>query len=137
MQPVDIAILVVYLGAIAGLAIWFSRRQKSTEDYFLVGRNLPGWVVSFSIMGTICSSATFVGHPGNVFHEDMYLVPSYVLSLVLMLFVARSIVVFYRHNVRMTAYDYLENRFGCAANKQRYRYCLTLNVEQKRCVITF
>lgn len=67
MHPIDVAIVVLYLGFIAGLGLYFARRQKSTEDYFLAGRNVPGWVVAFSIMGTICSSATFIGHPGNVF----------------------------------------------------------------------
>lgn len=115
MAALDITIVVFYLASVASLGIYFSRRQKSTEDYFLAGRNVPGWIVSFSFLGTICGSATFIGHPGTVFHENMYLIPAHVAPLVVMLFLARYIVRFYRHNVRMTSYEYLEKRFGFLA----------------------
>ena len=115
MTPIDTSIVVVYLSGVALLGVYFSRRQKTTEDYFLAARNIPGWVVAFSILGTICGSATFVGHPGNVFHENMYLIPAHVIPLVVMVLLARRIVVFYRRTVRMTAYEYLEQRFGYLA----------------------
>ena len=115
MEPIDIAVVVVYLGLVAMLGVYFSLQQKTMKDYFLAGRNIPGWVVAFSLFGTICSSATFVGHPGNVFHENMYLVPSHVIPLVVMLLVARHLVVFYRRTLRMTVYEYFEARFGYAA----------------------
>ena len=76
---------------------------------------MPGWVVAFSIMGTICSSATFIGHPGNVFHDNLYLLPAHLVPLIVILFIARRVVLFYRRSVRMTAYEYLEQRFGYLA----------------------
>ena len=115
MQALDIAIVVVYLGFVAALGLYFSLRQKSTEDYFLAGRNIPGWVVGFSILGTIVSSATFVGHPGNVFHQNMFMIPFHIVPLFVMLFVARYLVVFYRRTLRMTVYAYLQKRFGYPA----------------------
>ncbi len=115
MHSIDVAIVVLYLGCIAGLGLYFARRQRSTEDYFLAGRNVPGWVVAFSIMGTICSSATFIGHPGNVFHDNLYLLPAHIVPLIVMLVIARRVVTFYRRTVRMTAYEYLEQRFGYLA----------------------
>ena len=115
VAPIDTGIVVVYLSGVALLGVYFSRRQKTTEDYFLAARSVPGWVVAFSILGTICGSATFVGHPGNVFHDNMFLIPAHLVPLVVMLLLARRIVVFYRHNVRMTAYEYLQQRFGYPA----------------------
>ena len=115
MQPIDFVIVVAYLAVIAGLGVYFSRRQKTTEEYFLAGRRIPGWVVSFSLLGTICSSATFVGHPGNVFHENMYLIPAHVVPFFVMIIIARRVVIFYRRSIRMTAYEYLERRFGYPA----------------------
>ena len=115
LQSIDLAIVVVYLGFVATLGLYFSRRQKTTEDYFLAGRNIPGWVVGFSILGTIVSSASFVGHPGNVFHKNLYMLPYHIVPLFVMLFVARYLVVFYRRTLRMTVYAYLEKRFGYLA----------------------
>ena len=106
---------MVYLSGVALLGVYFSRRQKTTEDYFLAARSVPGWVVAFSILGTICGSATFVGHPGNVFHDNMFLIPAHLIPLIVMLLLARRIVLFYRRSVRMTAYEYLEQRFGYPA----------------------
>lgn len=115
MTAIDISIVVFYLSGVALLGFYFSRGQKTTEDYFLAARNVPGWVVAFSILGTICGSATFVGHPGNVFHDNMFLIPAHLVPLIVMLLLARRIVVFYRRSVRMTAYEYLEQRFGYPA----------------------
>jgi len=115
LGPLDIAIVVVYLGFVATLGLYFSSRQKTTEDYFLAGRNIPGWVVGFSMLGAIVSSATFIGHPGNVFDKNMFLVPFHIVPLFVMLFVARYLVVFYRRTLKMTVYAYLEKRFGYPA----------------------
>ena len=115
MSPLDIAVLVVYLAFIGGLAFHFSRRQKSAEDYFLAGRNLPGWVVGFSIMGTVVSSATFVGHPGNVFFSDMWAFAYHLALPVVVLLTVGRFVVFYRRTLRMSPYEYLGTRFGYPA----------------------
>ena len=109
MSPLDIAILVVYLAFVGGLAFHFSRRQKSAEDYFLAGRNLPGWVVGFSIMGTVVSSATFVGHPGNVFFSDMWAFAYHLALPVVVLLTVGRFVVFYRRTLRMSPYEYSGN----------------------------
>ena len=44
MSPLDIGIVLAYLAAVFGIGIYFSRNQKTTEDYFLAGRKVPGWV---------------------------------------------------------------------------------------------
>jgi SSS family solute:Na+ symporter len=108
----DTAVIVVYLCVLVTMGIYFSRRQKTTEDYFLAGRNLPGWVVGFSIMGTIVGSVTFIGHPGEVFKTNMWSLPAHLAYPFVMVFVSVYIVSFYRRTIRMTAYKYLEMRFG-------------------------
>ena len=88
MGIIEITVIVVYLGILGILGLYFSRRQKTTEDYFLAGRNLPGWVVGFSIMGTIVGSATFVGHPGEVFKKDMWALPMHLVYPFVMIFIS-------------------------------------------------
>src|SRR5689334_891795 len=96
MHLVDGVIVLVYLAAVFGIGIYFSRHQKTTEDYFLAGKNVPGWVVVFAIVGTMISSTTFVGHPGNVYARDMWNLPSFLMLPFVMLLVSRFVVVFYR-----------------------------------------
>ena len=115
MSFIDLSIVVVYLAAVFGIGIYFSRNQKTTEDFFLAGKNVPGWVVVFAIVGTMISSTTFVGHPGNVYARDMWNLPSFLMLPFVMLFISRFVVVFYRRTIRMSIYDYLEKRFSYGA----------------------
>ncbi len=115
MGIIEITVIVIYLCILGTLGLYFSRRQKSTEDYFLAGRNLPGWVVGFSIMGTVISSATFIGLPGEVYKTNMWSLPRQFVWPLVMIFISCYLVAFYRRTVRMTAYSYLEKRFGYPA----------------------
>jgi len=56
---------VIYLVLILGIGFYYSRKQdKTTEDYFLAGRN-SGWIaVGLSIFATNISSEHFVGLAG-------------------------------------------------------------------------
>lgn len=115
MSLVDSLIVLAYLAVVFGIGIYFSRSQKTTEDYFLAGKNVPGWVVIFAVVGTMISSTSFVGHSGNVYARDMWALSQFMLLPIVMLFVARYVVVFYRQTVRMSIYDYLEKRFNYGA----------------------
>src|SRR4051812_24981726 len=96
MSLLDSVIVLVYLAIVFGIGIYFSRNQKTTEDYFLAGKQVPGWVVVFAIVGTMISSTSFVGHPGNVYARNMWNLPSFLMLPVVMLFISRFVVVFYR-----------------------------------------
>lgn len=112
LQPLDYAVIAGYGLLVAGFGIAVSRRQKNTEEYFTGSRGIPGWVVSFTLMGTIIGTGTFVGHPGTSYQKGLILVvPHMILPLVLLL-VAKFIVPFYRRVVRMSAYEYIGHRFG-------------------------
>ena len=47
MSIIDSLIVLVCLAAVFGIGMYFSRNQKTTEDFFLAGKNVPGWVVVF------------------------------------------------------------------------------------------
>ena len=115
MSPLDWIIVVGYLAVVFGIGIYCSRNQKTTEDFFLAGKNVPGWVVVFAVVGTMISSTSFIGHPGNVYANDMWNLPSFLMLPLVMVFVARYIVTFYRRTIRMSIYDYLERRFNYGA----------------------
>jgi SSS family solute:Na+ symporter len=108
----DVTVLLLYFAGVAVLTFLVSRRQRTTEEYFTASRAIPGWVVSFTLMGTIIGTGTFVGHPGTSFQKGLiFVVPHLILPLVLLL-VAKYIVPFYRRVVRMSAYEYIGHRFG-------------------------
>jgi SSS family solute:Na+ symporter len=108
----DLCVVAVYLAFMAGLGLWFSRRQKSTENYFVAKRSVPSWAMGMSMLATMVSSVTFVAYPGSSYAKDWsLLVPGFLLIAVLPV-VGRVIIPFYREEVGMSAYEYFQKRFG-------------------------
>jgi len=110
---IDYAVVAGYFAVVASIGLWAARRRKrTTDEYFLANRRMPGWVVGFAIVGTVISSVSFVALPGAAFARNWWLiVPNLTVPLVL-LFAVRYVVPFYRRVVRMSSYEYLEKRFG-------------------------
>lgn len=111
-RPIDLIVVAVYLISMAALGMRFSKRQASTEDYFVAKRSLPGWAMGMSMLATMISSVTFVAYPGSSYAGNWsLLVPGFFLICTLPA-VARVVIPFYREEVGMSAYEYFEKRFG-------------------------
>jgi SSS family solute:Na+ symporter len=108
----DLIVVAIYLTGIAALGIWFSRRQTTTENFFVAKRSVPSWAMGMSMLATVISSVTFVAYPGSSYAKDWsLLVPGFLLLAVLP-FVGKVIIPFYREEVGMSAYEYFQRRFG-------------------------
>ncbi|MEL7186874.1 MAG: sodium/proline symporter [Pseudomonadota bacterium] len=59
-----LAVLLVYLGILAGLAIWSRRETHTLSGYYLAGKKLPFWVVAFSTNATGESGWLLLGLSG-------------------------------------------------------------------------
>ena len=56
----DYGIVAVYFVAILGVGTWFSRRQKTTKDFFFGGQRFSWWLIAFSLIATTVGSYSFV-----------------------------------------------------------------------------
>jgi len=111
----DFAVIVVYMGALVSLGIWFSRRQTSTERYFVGKRSIPAWAMGLSLLATLISSVTFIAYPGSAYGGDWTnLVPGFMVVIVLAM-VGLVIIPFFRHAVGVSVYEYFGKRFGYGA----------------------
>lgn len=115
LGTIDYFTILAYLVGIAAVGVRVARRQKTTEQYFLAGRRMPGWVVAFSIIGTVISSVSFVALPGAAFDQGWRLIMANLMVPIVLVFVTIVVVPFYRRVVRMSGYEYLERRFGVGA----------------------
>lgn len=113
-RPLDYAALGLYLVALVAIGVYFSRREKTTGDFFLAGRRIPWWAAGLSIYGTQLSSISFIAMPAKVFATDwVYLLVQ--ASIVLAAFPAAWLYLpFFRRLNVTTAYEYLEARFNVA-----------------------
>lgn len=108
----DLLALIGYLTIVMAIGLYFSRVNTSTEEYFVGGRSFSGWVIGLSLVGTSISSITFLAYPGDAYKTAwLRYLPNLMLPIAI--FVAAYVFLpFFRRGNTITAYEYLEDRFG-------------------------
>lgn len=61
----DIGFFLLFIVCVVGFSMIKSRREKTSEDYFLAGRGLTWWLIGFSIVAANISTEQFVGMAGQ------------------------------------------------------------------------
>jgi SSS family solute:Na+ symporter len=108
----DLAIIAIYLLAMLLVGVYFSKKNKSSEQFTKASGTIPGWAIGLSIYATFLSSNTFLGVPGKSFGSNWN---AFVFSLSMPLaawMAAKYFVPFYRSTGEVSAYTNLEKRFG-------------------------
>ena len=113
----DYVIVFVYLLGVTVIGAYIGRKQMSSRDYFLGGKEMSWWSVGFSIVASETSTLTFISIPGLAYKSDMHF-----LQLAAGYFVGRLLVsmifipAYYKGDLE-TAYDFLGKRFGMGLRK--------------------
>lgn len=109
---INYTVLFGYLFAMVGVGVYFSNKNKSTDDYFRGGKTIPWWAAGCSIFATMLSSLTYTGVPSKAFAQDwVYAIGNFMIPVVA--FVAVFVALpFYRRIDATSAYEYLEKRFN-------------------------
>ncbi len=103
--------IILYLGGVIGIGVFFSRRNRSTEDFFRGGQRVPSWVAGLSIFATLLSSITFIALPARAFATDWVMMVVNAGILICAPLVVWSIIPRFRKLNVTSAYEYLETRF--------------------------
>jgi len=112
MKGLDVLVLFVYIIGVTLFGATFYRKARSTEGFTAAGRNLPGWAVGLSIFGTYLSSISFLALPGKAYTSNWNAFV-FSLSLPIAAWVASKwFAPLYRSTNDISAYAYLERRFG-------------------------
>ncbi len=108
----DITTLVLYMLALVVMGIYFSRKNTTTEEYFVGGRLYSGWVIGLSMIGTSISSVTFLAYPADAYKTAwLRFLPNFTLPIAVLL-AAYFFLPFFRRTKIISAYEYLEDRFS-------------------------
>ena len=106
--------VALYFSLVAGIALWSGRRQRTSEDYFLAGRNVGWFVIGCSLFASNIGSEHLVGLAGAgadsgvaMAHYELHAWCLLVLGWVLLPFYVRSRV--------FTLPEFLEKRFSPAS----------------------
>src|SRR5664279_3854871 len=112
LPVIDITIVVLYMLAMIGIGIYFSRKNNNSDQFTKASGKIPGWAIGISIFATFLSSNTFLGVTGKAFGSNWNAFV-FSLSMPLAAWVAtKYFVPFYRRSGDISAYTHLEKRFG-------------------------
>ncbi|UAJ13993.1 sodium:solute symporter [Aquirufa lenticrescens] len=112
MAVLDLFLILCYLLAMVGIGVYFSRKNKSSEQFTTASGSIPGWALGLSFYATFLSAITFLGDPGKSFGANWNPFV-FSLSIPLAAIVATKwFVPFYRESGEISAYTHLEKRFG-------------------------
>ncbi len=106
-------VLVVYLLAMLFVGMYFTRRaSKSTDAFFKAEGKIPAWAAGFSIYATTLSAITFMSTPEKSFLTDWSYAVGNISIVLIIPFLIKYYVPFFRKLKVTTAYEYLEERFN-------------------------
>lgn len=108
----DWSVIALYGAFILGVGFYYSRRQTSTEEYFLASRNMNPVIIGVSIFATLLSTITYLGYPGEMIKHGPILL-SGMLSFPIAYVIIGYFLVPRIMQFRVTsAYEILEIRLG-------------------------
>ena len=111
---IDLIIIAVYLIGITlfGCSFYFKKGGKDARTFTTGGGRIPNWAIALSIFATQVSSISFLALPAKAYLTNWN---CFVLTLTIPIaaFVAAKwFVPFYRKSTSVSAYTFLEERFG-------------------------
>src|SRR5262252_7930494 len=111
LHPLDIVIIVLYLAMLAGVGLYFSRRQKSLDEYFLAKQSMAWLPVGLSLMAALDSAIDYLMQPSATIRYGLILLIGTSSWIFLYPWVSKVTLPFSRRLNYFTAYEYLEARF--------------------------
>lgn len=117
MRTLDLAILALYLVGVTvfGCSFYFRKSAKGTAGFVAGGGRVPSWAIGLSIFATLVSSISFLALPAKAFATNWNaLVFSFAVPLCAVV-AAFAFVPLYRSLNSVSAYAFLEQRFGAWA----------------------
>jgi len=114
LARLDWIIIGIYFAVIAVVAWLSSRKQKTSEDYFLAGRNIGWFAIGGSLFASNIGSEHVVGLAGSGSTSGMAMA-HYELHAWCLLMLGWVFIPFYKRSGVFTMPEFLEKRFNATA----------------------
>jgi len=114
LETLDWFVIGLYFFGLAGVAWWSSKRQKTSTDYFLAGRNMGWFVIGGSLFASNIGSEHIVGLAGQGASTGMGMA-HYELHAWIMVMLGWVFVPFYHRSGVFTMPEFLEKRYNARA----------------------
>lgn len=109
---IDFSAIGIYLSAMIGVGVFFSFRNKNSDDFFRGGQRVPWFVAGLSIFATMLSSITFIAIPAKAYATNWVYFIINMMAIAITPLVVLLFLPFFRKIDATSAYEYLEKRFN-------------------------
>src|SRR5205807_7630862 len=112
LATVDVVIIAVYFVLVFAIGFYFSRKERTSEDYFLAGRNVGWFAIGASLFVSNISTEHFIGLAGSGASSGLAVGHFEWLACLLLLILGWVFVPFYLRSNVFTMPEFLERRFN-------------------------
>ncbi len=114
LTHLDYVIIIIYLVSLIWIGAYFSKKEKSIDDYFLGGRKVVWWAAGISIYATGVSAISFMAIPAKTYATNWLYLGSPIATVFSSYIVAYFFIPLFRRLNLTTIYEYLDLRFNRA-----------------------
>jgi SSS family solute:Na+ symporter len=109
---IDYAVVILYLGSMLGMGLYFMRRQKTTSEYLLASRSV-GWVaIGLSLLSSLNSASDYVIGPAAYMQWGLLMTVGVIPLVICFPLILVTFIPFYQRLNLYNCYEYLEHRFA-------------------------
>ncbi len=110
-------VLTLYMGVLIGIGVYFSRRNKSAEDFFVAGKRVVWWAAGLSIFSTMLSAITYLSTPAKGYATNWTWFLFNMAIPIMAPIIIFCFLPFYRRLGITSIYEFLEMRFDSGLRK--------------------
>src|ERR1700738_4995757 len=112
LATVDLVIIGVYFAIVFGIGLYFARKERTSEDYFLAGRDIGWFFIGASLFVSNISTEHFIGLSGTGASSGLAVGHFEWLACLILLIVGWVFVPFSLRSNVFTMPEFLERRFN-------------------------
>jgi len=112
LQSVDIGIIGLYFVVVFAIGLYFARRGRTSEDYFLASRDVGWFAIGASLFVSNISTEHFIGLAGSGATSGLAVGHFEWLACLILLLLGWVFVPFYLRSNVFTMPEFLERRFN-------------------------
>ncbi len=112
LTSIDWAVVALYGVLVVAIVSYVQRRGRSSSEFLLAGKRVPGWVIAASLLATSFSSISLVSIPSEGYLRGFGYAQLWIGELIAAALVVWLFVPAYRRAGVTTAYEFIAQRFG-------------------------
>jgi len=136
LSYLDYTAIVIYFALFTAIGAFFARRQTSSENFALGGRNVSWWLAGISLYATGTSAISYMAIPAQTYSTNLiwWVLPVPLAALALIPQAYLVVPLIRRLNVTST-YEYLEQRFNSPLRLMASAQCIIFQIAGRMAIV--